>query len=77
MLDPRFRSRKTLVAVVRLGASKAWSLIARLTTTVMIQNISLLVPVKKKMVLCSVSGKSGGQEKQGATDGLGLRSTPL
>ncbi len=47
----RFFTSKTCRTVVRLGASKARSHTARLTTTVIRQKINLLVGVKKKMVL--------------------------
>lgn len=46
---------KTRSAVVKLGASKAWSSSARLMMARIGQKISLLVVVKKNMVLTSVS----------------------
>lgn len=55
LTGPRFFVSKTRRAVVRLGASNAPSQRARLTMTVIGQKISLLVVVKKKIVLANIS----------------------
>ena len=53
LTGPLFFTRKTRSAVVRLAASIATLCTARHTMTVMMQKMSRLVVVKKKIVLAS------------------------
>jgi hypothetical protein len=54
VIGPRFLIRKTRETSVRLEASKALSARARLMITKIEQRISLLVVVKKKIILTAV-----------------------
>ena len=59
---PRFLVSKTRRAVVKFGASDALSQSARLTITVIGQNVSLRVVVKKKIVLVYISYMQEGED---------------
>ena len=79
LTGPRFLIRKTRDALVKLGAPNALSRNAWLTMTVMGQSITLLVAVKKNMVLECIRTLviQSGMAYHRGTYGLGLLSAPL